>query len=89
MGHTTIPVQIIVPMKDRFITPALLDGLESWSPLVWRREVDARHWIIRTHPNEIARWVRDVITFVEGEPEPADLAQLRVASPEIRYRRSD
>jgi hypothetical protein len=82
-GHTATPVQIIVPMKDRYVTPALLDGLESWSPLVWRREVDAGHGIIRTHPKEIATWVRQVITFVEGGPEAEDLVRLRVSPSDV------
>ena len=50
---TETPVQIIVPMADRYVTPPLLDGLEKWSALVWRRESDAGHWIIRTHPDQV------------------------------------
>jgi pimeloyl-ACP methyl ester carboxylesterase len=63
--HTQTPVQIIVPMADRYVTPSLLDGLEAWSSVVWRRESDAGHWIIRTHPEQVATWVREVIAFVE------------------------
>jgi pimeloyl-ACP methyl ester carboxylesterase len=77
-GHTETPVQIIVPKQDRYITPALLDGLETWAPVVWRRDVDAGHWIIRTHPHEIADWVRQVIAFVEEGSEAPDLARARV-----------
>jgi pimeloyl-ACP methyl ester carboxylesterase len=76
-GHTETPVQIIVPRHDRYITPALLDGLETWSSLAWRRDVDAGHWIIRTHPEEIARWVRQVATFVETGVEEDDLGHWR------------
>jgi hypothetical protein len=77
--HTETPVQIIVPMGDRYVTPPLLNGLESWSSLVWRRQSDAGHWIIRTHPEQVAAWVRDVITFVEEGSEPDDLARYRIA----------
>jgi hypothetical protein len=78
-GHTETPVQIIVPLKDRYITPALLDGLQTWSSLVWRREVDAGHWIIRTHPGDVAERVRQVIAFVEDGSETQELARCRVA----------
>jgi hypothetical protein len=61
------------------VTPALLDGLENWSSLVWRRESDAGHWIIRTHPEQIAQWVREVIDFVEEGTETDDLARSRMA----------
>jgi pimeloyl-ACP methyl ester carboxylesterase len=76
-GHTETPVQIIVPLHDRYITPALLDGLEAWSSLVWRRDVDAGHWIIRTHPEELARWVGQVVAFVETGKEAKDLGRWR------------
>jgi len=78
MKFTDTPVQIIVPMADRYVTPALLDGLEKWSALVWRRQSDAGHWIIRTHPDQVARWVREVVTFVEEGSEADDLAHSRV-----------
>jgi hypothetical protein len=66
-------------MADRYVTPALLDGLENWSSLVWRRQSDAGHWIIRSHPDEVARWVREVIAFVEEGSESDELARSRVA----------
>jgi pimeloyl-ACP methyl ester carboxylesterase len=85
-GHTETPVQIIVPLGDPYVTPALLEGLETWSPLVWRRQVDAGHWVIRTHPDDVAAWIRQVIGFVEGGPEPDDLARWRVPSSEATPR---
>ena len=65
-------------MADRYVTPPLLSGLEKWSALVWRRESDAGHWIIRTHPDQVANWVRQVIAFVEEGSEADDLARCRV-----------
>jgi pimeloyl-ACP methyl ester carboxylesterase len=78
MRHTDTPVQLVVPMADRYVTPALLDGLENWSSLVWRRESEAGHWIIRTHPDQVARWVREVVAFVEEGSEADDLARSRI-----------
>ena len=75
---TDTPVQIIVPMADRYVTPPLLDGLEEWSAVVWRRQSDAGHWIIRTHPEQVAGWVREVIAFVEAGSETDDLIRSRV-----------
>jgi len=81
--HTATPVQIIVPMKDRYVTPALLDGLEAWTTVAWRRPVAAGHWVIRMQPALIAAWVEEVIDFVETGSEAADLAACRVrVSPE-------
>ena len=72
-GHTDTPVQIIVAKRDRYVTPALLSGLDSWSPTVWKREVDAGHWVIRTHPAEIAAWVRRGHRFHRGRSRSAEL----------------
>ena len=81
MRRTDTPVQLVVPRADRYVTPALLDGLENWSSLVWRRESDAGHWIIRTHPEQIAKWVLEVIAFVEEGTEADDLSRSRMTDP--------
>ncbi len=76
--HTDVPVQLVVPRRDRYVTPALLEGLEEWTSLLWRRPADVGHWVIRTHPDDIARWVGEVVTYVEEGNEPADLRRCRV-----------
>ncbi len=81
--HTSTPVQIIVPTKDRYVTPALLEGLEEWASVVWRRPVEAGHWVIRIQPANVARWIGEVIDFVESGTEAPDLAACR-----IRHRKS-
>jgi pimeloyl-ACP methyl ester carboxylesterase len=85
-GHTETPVQIIVPLADPYVTPMLLEGLETWSSLVWRREVEAGHWVIGTHPADMAQWVRQIIAFVEDGSEAEDLARWRVPSPDVAPR---
>jgi pimeloyl-ACP methyl ester carboxylesterase len=77
-GHTDVPVQLIVPEQDRYVSPVLLEGLEDWGSVVWRRPVDAGHWVIRTRPDDVARWVREVVDAVEKETEPDSLRRLRV-----------
>lgn len=79
--HVDVPVQIIVPTRDRYVTPALLDGLESWSDRVWRREVPAGHWVVRSHPDGVVRWVRELVEHAEGGPEPRTLRRSRVVPP--------
>jgi len=77
--QTDVPVQLLVPVRDHYVRPALLAGLEAWASLMWRRPVDAGHWVIRTNPDDVARWVRDVVAYVEDGTESADLRQCRVA----------
>ena len=68
-GHTDVPVQLVVPLRDRYVTPALLDGLEEWTSQMWRRPIDAGHWAIRTNPDVIAAAVREIVAFVDQGTE--------------------
>ena len=77
--HTDVPVQLVVPTRDRYVTPPLLEGLEQWSDRTWKRVIDAGHWVIRTDPDRIAAFVGDVASYVEGGPESLSLRQSEVA----------
>ncbi len=79
LGHTDTPIQIIIPKKDRYVTPGLLEGLEAWSSTVWCREVNAGHWVVRSHPELVATCVREVIAYVDGAGEAPALLQSRVS----------
>ena len=76
--RTDVPVQLLVPLRDRYVSPALLSGLETWTSLMWRRPVGAGHWVIRTNPDDVARWVREVVAYVEDGTETPDLRRWRV-----------
>jgi pimeloyl-ACP methyl ester carboxylesterase len=67
--HTDVPVQLVIPLRDRYVTPALLDGLDGWTSEMWRRPIDAGHWIIRTQPDTIATAVREIIAYVDQGTE--------------------
>jgi pimeloyl-ACP methyl ester carboxylesterase len=62
--HTDVPVQLLIPLRDRYVTPALLDGLEAWTSHLWRRPLDAGHWVIRTDPDVVAAAVREMVASV-------------------------
>lgn len=53
-GSTSVPVQLIVPRHDRFVTPALLDGIEASAPNLIRVDIDAGHWVVVADPDRIA-----------------------------------
>jgi pimeloyl-ACP methyl ester carboxylesterase len=62
--HTDVPVQLVIPLRDRYVTPALLDGLEDWTSEMRRHSVDAGHWVIRSEPDAIAAAVREFVACV-------------------------
>lgn len=87
--RTDIPVQLIVPTHDRFVTPDLLDDLPQWAPNLWRRDVDAGHWLQMSHPELVARYVREFVDFHEAggdeQNQPSALRRARVTGERKPY----
>ena len=50
----TVPVQLLVALRDPFVLPSTLADAERWAPDLQRVEIDAGHWVIRSHPDEVA-----------------------------------
>lgn len=64
-SSTRVPVQLIVPTKDAFITPAVYDGVAAFAPDLRRLDVVADHWVVRSQPLLVARAVRAFVRDVE------------------------
>jgi len=77
-GRTEVPVQILVPSHDRYLTAALLEGLEEWSTSLWRRILDGGHWAIRSDPGSVAQYVREIVEYVEEGIEAEGFRRARV-----------
>lgn len=56
---TSVPVQLVLPTRDRFVPSWLFEGIEATAPDLVRVELDAGHWVVRSHPQEVARLVAD------------------------------
>jgi len=54
----SIPVHVVVPVKDPFLSPRLVDGLENWVHELAVTYVDAGHWWPATHAPDLARLLR-------------------------------
>jgi pimeloyl-ACP methyl ester carboxylesterase len=68
---TTVPVQIVLPTRDRFVPAWLFEGIEEIAPNLRRVELDARHRVVRSDPAEIARLIADHAASVAGPQEAA------------------
>ncbi|HET9168185.1 MAG TPA: alpha/beta fold hydrolase [Actinospica sp.] len=63
---TQVPVQIISPTKDRFVSPALAEGLEKWAPDLQRETVECGHWgALTQRASEVAALIAKFVTEVE------------------------
>jgi NAD(P)-dependent dehydrogenase (short-subunit alcohol dehydrogenase family)/pimeloyl-ACP methyl ester carboxylesterase len=61
-----VPVQVIVPSGDHFISPRYYDLAERYAPALRRRTVGTTHWAPLTRPELLARWVSEFVDEVEA-----------------------
>lgn len=79
-GRTDVPVQLIVPIKDRYGSQPLLLSPRGVVPNLYVRRAPAGHWVARSHPDLVARWITEFVEHVEGGPETPGLAHARAAA---------
>ena len=65
-AYANAPVQLITPLGDVFLSERLYDDLEQWAPQLTRRTLPAKHWVPRTRPDQLAAWIEEFVTGVEG-----------------------
>ena len=53
-----IPVHVVVPLRDPFLSPGLNQGVDRFAPRVRFTAVDAGHWWPATHPADLADVIR-------------------------------
>ncbi|MDP7702792.1 SDR family oxidoreductase [Mycobacterium sp. TY815] len=68
--QTAVPVQVLIPGKDLFITPALQRYIGAIPPTGRVVPIQGGHWVVTSRPDVIARltaeWIDQVVA---GEPE--------------------
>jgi len=64
-----VPVQLIVPSADHFISPDYYDLAERYVPKLRRRTLGTTHWAPLIQPQLLARWVSEFVDEAEeGRP---------------------
>ncbi|WP_199486489.1 SDR family oxidoreductase [Actinomadura logoneensis] len=74
-----VPVQLIVPTRDRYATPDVLLSARGHADPLYVRRVAAGHWVARTHPDRVAHWITEFVDHLAGGPDTPDLARARAA----------
>jgi NAD(P)-dependent dehydrogenase (short-subunit alcohol dehydrogenase family)/pimeloyl-ACP methyl ester carboxylesterase len=65
LPHARVPVQLIVPSGDRFISDSYYDVAEGIAPGLRRRTVEGSHWAQRGRPSLIAHWIGEFVSEAE------------------------
>ncbi|MFC9245227.1 SDR family oxidoreductase [Streptomyces sp. NPDC057136] len=64
-AYAHVPVQLITPTEDFFLSESLYDQLELWAPQLVRRSLPAKHWVPRTRPDQLSAWISEFVTANE------------------------
>jgi|SRR5690554_1376522 len=76
--YATAQVQLIVPTGDNYVGIQLFDDLYEWVPQLYRRDIDANHWVPLSHADTIAKWIGEFAEAVEAGEAEKQFAALRV-----------
>lgn len=60
-AYAHVPVQLITPTGDAFLSERLYDDLDQWVPRLTRRTLPAKHWVPRSRPDQLTRWITDFV----------------------------
>jgi NAD(P)-dependent dehydrogenase (short-subunit alcohol dehydrogenase family) len=72
-------VQIVLPQKDLYVTPAMAgQAPEPYVARLWRRPLRAGHWAPLTHDAVLARWIEEFTEHVDGGPAAPGLTRAQV-----------
>ncbi|MGH3801058.1 MAG: SDR family oxidoreductase, partial [Pseudonocardiaceae bacterium] len=75
---TGIPVQVLAPQRDPFVSVALQTDISQWAPNPAVRVLPGGHWLPRTGPQTVARCASELIEHAEGGPEVRALRRARM-----------
>ncbi|MFB7527099.1 SDR family oxidoreductase [Streptomyces sp. NPDC056178] len=65
-AYAHVPVQLITPTGDIFLSEKLYDQLETWAPQLVRRSLPGKHWVPRTRPDQLAAWISEFVAVNEA-----------------------
>ena len=80
-GTTDVPVQVLAPQRDPFVSVSLQTDIGRWASNLAVRELPGGHWLPRTHPHAVARCTSELIDHAEGGPESRALRRARRTGP--------
>lgn len=78
MRYAACPVQLLVPTKDNYVGTQLFEDLPRWVPELYRRDINAGHWVVLSKPDLIAGYIAEFVAGVEAGEVSGALQRARV-----------
>lgn len=72
------PVQLIVPTKDNYVGAQLFEDLHLWVDELYRRDINAGHWVSLSRPELLAGMIAEFVRGIESGNMPQALQRSRV-----------
>jgi pimeloyl-ACP methyl ester carboxylesterase len=66
--RTDVPVQVLVPRRDVFITPHTASLGADWASQYLVYDVDGGHWVAAFNPEPIAARIAEFVRAIEATP---------------------
>src|SRR5262245_38942530 len=76
--HAHAPVHFIVPLRDRYVGPALSLGLDAWIGPHSRDEIDAGHWVVLRDPARVAASIDGFVTAREASRQTSGNVRVNI-----------
>jgi predicted metal-dependent hydrolase/pimeloyl-ACP methyl ester carboxylesterase len=67
---TEVPVQLLIPEDDHFVTKEMARACVYWAPNCWQRDLVGGHWSPVSHAKQVAKAAAEFVTFVEKGCSP-------------------
>ena len=78
--RTSVPVQVLAPTGDPFVSPPLQAAAQQWTGDLRIRRLPGGHWLPRTRPEVVARCAAELVEHVETGVEARGLRVAHVGT---------
>ncbi len=83
--NADVPVQVLAPTGDAFVTTPLQTEIAEWVPDLRVRRIVGTHWVTRAKPKVIADAAAELIEYTENGAESRALRKAKVGPKHGRF----
>lgn len=78
LRYADCPIQLLVPTADRYVGAALFEDLSRWASELYRRDIDANHWVTLAETDKVSTMIAEFVQAVESQSAEQTLKAYRV-----------